>query len=120
MQNVSNVINLPNPKRQDNRVQNISSVINLSNPSPSPAAKDYLKKKKKNLRNWFHVISKANTKEKTNFTNNVITIFAIFFSKFRTYHSEWEKGVFKNTICEWGSGLWTEVWPTSEVKKKKN
>ena len=39
--NMSSVINLSNPKRQDNRVQNISSVINLSNPSPSPAAKDY-------------------------------------------------------------------------------
>ena len=49
MQNISSVINLSNPKRQDNRVQNISSVINLSNPSPSPATKDLKKKKKKPL-----------------------------------------------------------------------
>ena len=30
MQSISGVINLSNPKRQDNRVQNISNVINLS------------------------------------------------------------------------------------------
>ena len=23
-------------------------------------------------------------------------------------------------ICEWGSGLWTEVWSASEVKQKIN
>ena len=34
VQNISSVINLSNPKRQDNRVQYISNVINLSNPSP--------------------------------------------------------------------------------------
>ena len=54
VQNISKVINLSNPKRQDNRVENISTVINLSNPSPALAAK-----KKKPLEIVVHVISKA-------------------------------------------------------------
>ena len=117
VQNISKVINLSNPKRQDNRVENISTVINLSNPSPALAAK-----KKKTLRNCCSCNFKGylNPKENTNFTNNVITILAtISFSKFRTYHREWEKWGFKNTIYVWGNGLWTKVWFASEVKQKK-
>ena len=88
VQNISKVIILSNPKRQDNRVQNISIVINLSNPSSATGAKE--KKKKENLRNCFSCNFKGylNPKENTNFTNNVITILAISFSKFRTYHCE--------------------------------
>ena len=59
-----------------------------------------------------------NTKENTNLTNNVITILAISFSKFRTYHREWEKGGFGKNNIWMGNGLWTEVWSASEVKQK--